>query len=128
MSASMADYMNRVRQPFNITSPSLAGAEAALDDQEFLEMVKEKTWAGMDYLAQALSGLGLKVFPSQTNFLIFEAGEKAGEIYQRMLKKGIIIRHMASFGMDRFLRVSAGTQEENQAFINKLGEVLEELG
>ncbi len=126
MSASMADYMNRVRQPFNITSPSLAGAEAALDDQEFLEMVKEKIWSGLEYLSQALTGLGFKVYPSQTNFIIFEAGDRAGEIYQRMLKKGIIIRHMASFGMDRFLRVSVGTEEENKALIQRLGEVLKE--
>ena len=127
MSASMADYMNRVRQPFNITSPSLAGAEAALDDQEFLERVKKETWSGLEYLSRELAGLGLRVFPSQTNFLIFEAGGRAGEVYQRMLKKGIIIRHMGSFGLERFLRVSVGTKEENEAFIQRLGPVLEEI-
>ena len=126
MSAQMADYMNRVRQPFNITSPSLAGAEAALDDQPFLTKVIEETWAGLDFLTRELTGLGLKVYPSQTNFLIFEAGEGALDIYQRMLKKGVIIRHMGSFGLDRFLRVSVGTAEENQRFVETLAQVLGE--
>ena len=127
MSASMADFVNRVRQPFNVTSPALAGAEAALDDQEFLDSVLEKTWDGLDLLTRELSRLGLKTYPSQTNFLLFEVPGKAAQVYQKMLTKGVIIRHMGSFGLEDFLRVSVGTEEENTMFLDRLALTLGEL-
>jgi len=127
MSAEMADFLNRVRQPFNVTSPALAGAEAALDDQDFLNSVLERTWSGLDFLARELNRLGLKTHPSQTNFLLFEVPGEAVRVYQRMLTKGVIIRHMGAFGLEDFLRVSVGTQEENALFVERLAQVLEEL-
>jgi len=127
MSEAMASYLNRVRQPFNVTSPALAAAEAALDDQDFLSRVKERAWAGLDFLKQGLSDLGLEVVPSQTNFLLFKVPGRAEVVYQEMMKRGVIIRHMASFGLDDYLRVSVGTETENRTFLSELGRLVAEI-
>lgn len=125
MSEQVADYLNRVRQPFNITSPALAGAEAALDDQEFMDRVLDRTWAGLDLLTERLTEMGLTVYPSQTNFILFRVTVSAQEVYERMLRKGVIIRHMGSFGLDEYLRVSVGTEAENERFLEALARVME---
>jgi len=124
MSARLADYLNRVRQPFNVTSPALAAAEAALEDQAYLDEVLRRTWAGLDHLARGLEALGLEVWPSQANFLLFKVPRPAEEIYRLMLAKGVIIRAMTSFGLPECLRVNAGTEEENRIFLARLAEVL----
>jgi len=124
MPARLANYLNRVRQPFNVTSPALAAAEAALEDQAYLAEVLRRTWAGLDHLAKGLESLGLEVWPSQANFLLFKVPRPAEEIYRLMLAKGVIIRAMTAFGLPDCLRVNAGTEEENRVFLTRLAEVL----
>jgi histidinol-phosphate aminotransferase len=127
MPVRLADYLNRVRQPFNITSPALAAAEAALDDHEYLEKIRLRTWAGLDFLSQGIQSMGLETFPSQTNFILFRSPVPADIVYQRMLDHGVIIRSMTSFGLEEYLRVNVGTEEENRQFLETLARVLTEL-
>ncbi len=127
MSPRLADYLNRVRQPFNVTAPALAAAEAALDDEAWLAEVKERTWAGLDRLAEGLRALGLDPQPTQTNFVIFRTPVKAAEIYQALLRRGIITRAMGSFGLEDHLRINVGTAEENERLLDELAAVLEEM-
>lgn len=128
MNEGLADYLNRVRQPFNVTAPALAAALAALEDREWLEMVLQRTWEGLDNLVRGLKDLGLEPEPTQTNFILFRSPHPTDQVYRAMLHKGVIIRAMGAFGADNRLRVNVGTEEENDRLLTALAETLKELG
>ena len=115
----VADVMNRVRQPFNVNSIALAAASAALDDMEFVAKSFAENLAGLRILEQGARALGLESIPSFGNFITVRVG-KAGEIYKRLLKRGVIVRPVAGYGLPEHLRVTVGTPEENQRFLTAL--------
>ncbi|MDG3063870.1 histidinol-phosphate transaminase [Thauera mechernichensis] len=119
----VADLMNRVRQPFNVTSVGLAAAEAALGDEEFIARSAEINRRGMVQLTQAFAELGLEWIPSFGNFVTFKVGDAIG-INQALLKQGVIVRPIAAYGMPHWLRVSIGLPEENARFIAALRRAL----
>ncbi len=121
----VADLLNRVRQPFNLNTLALQAAEIALGDQEHVTRSVELNASEMAKLRAALEALGLKVLPSQANFLTFDCGRVAAPIHQGLLEQGVIIRPMASYGLPNFLRVSIGTVRENARFLDALKKVLE---
>jgi histidinol-phosphate aminotransferase len=123
-SAVIADLLNRVRQPFNNNSLALLAAEVALEDQAFVEKSVELNTRDRARLETALKGLGLTVLPSQANFLAVGFGREAKPIHQGLLERGIIIRPIASYDLPQFLRVSIGTERENDRFVAALREVL----
>lgn len=115
-SAEIADLMNRVRQPFNCNNLAIAGATAALDDHEFLERSHAMNRAGMAQIESALKRMGLAFIPSRGNFLTFHVGDAAG-VNQRLLKQGVIVRPIAGYGMPEWLRVTIGSETDNQRFL-----------
>ena len=119
-----ADLMNRIRQPFNTSSLALAAAEAALGDREFVVTSKALNDAGMRQLADGLDALGIERIPSIGNFLTFECGREAMPVYDALLRRGVIVRPVANYGMPRHLRVSVGLPEENERFMHALRDVL----
>ena len=124
--ASVADVMNRVRQPFNVNSIALAAAAAALDDMEFVARSYALNLQGMKQLEEGARGLGLKFIPSYGNFITVQVG-KAAEIYKRLLRRGVIVRPVAGgYGLPEHLRVTVGTAEENQKFLGALAASLKE--
>ena len=124
MDPSLADYMNRVRQPFNTGTLSQAAALAALDDEEFLRLTQTTVWNGLDYLYGAIERLGLNYLPSQSNFFIIEVPCDAKKLFEAMLRQGVIIRAMNSYGMARHIRINAGLEVENERFARALGQAL----
>jgi histidinol-phosphate aminotransferase len=96
MPARVADYLNRVRQPFNTTALSQVAALAALDDDEFLLKTRETIWKGLTYFYAELKRLQLPYVPTQTNFVLIEVPLEARLVYEAMLRRGVIIRSMAS--------------------------------
>ncbi|MCG8637266.1 MAG: histidinol-phosphate transaminase [Desulfobacterales bacterium] len=124
MDSEVAEILNRIRQPFNVNSLAQAAAEAALEDEEFLAKSIRATHDGIDFLMAELGGMGLEVLPTQSNFFMVDLKTNAKEIFEKMLHKGVVVRSMASYGFDTFLRVNAGTPEENTTFITALKEVL----
>jgi len=116
---AVIDLMNRVRQPFNVNSISLAAAAAALDDREFVRRSYELNAAGMRQITQGLAKLGLDYIPSFGNFLSFQAGD-AAKVFQQLLRRGVIVRPVAGYGMPGYLRVSTGLESENQRFLDAL--------
>ena len=118
----MADLLNRVRQPFNVNLLGQLAAEAALADQAHVErsrlhnhkMKKQLT----DYLEQA----SYTCLPSGANFLTVHFGEQANQVYQTLLTKGIILRPLANYGMPEHLRITLGTEEDNNYLIRCLSE------
>ncbi len=119
----VADLMNRVRQPFNVSSVALAAAEAALADEEFLAQSAELNRRGMEQITQAFVELGLEWIPSAGNFVTFKVGDSAA-VNLALLKRGVIVRPIAAYGMPEWLRVSIGLPEENLRFIDALRQVL----
>ena len=119
----VADLMNRVRQPFNVSSVALAAAEAVLGDDEFLARSAELNRRGMRQLVGAFSELGLEWIPSAGNFVTFKVGDAIG-VNQALLRQGVIVRPIAAYGMPHWLRVSIGLPEENARFIEALRQAL----
>lgn len=121
---ALADLLNRVRQPFNVSSLALTAAAAALDDADFLAESKRVNDAGMAQLMDGCRALGLDWIPSAGNFLCIRVGE-AGRVFQELLRRGIIVRPVANYGMPEYLRVSIGLPEQNARFLAALAEILD---
>jgi histidinol-phosphate aminotransferase len=118
-SSDVADLMNRVREPFNVNSVALAAAAAALGDTEFVRKSYELNRMGMKQITDGLSALGLEYIPSYGNFVSFRV-TKAADVFQRLLKAGVIVRPIAGYGMPDHLRVSIGLESENARFLESL--------
>jgi histidinol-phosphate aminotransferase len=125
MHPALADILNRVRQPFNVNSLALVAATAALDDMEFVARSYAENLNGLRQLGDGIEALGLDAIPSYGNFLTVRVG-KAAEIYKRLLKRGVIVRPVAGYGLPEHLRVSVGTAEENARFLTALAASLKE--
>lgn len=124
-SAGIADLMNRVRQPFNVTSPALAAAAAALDDSEFLERSYALNQLGMKQFVQGFDRLGLDCIASAGNFISVRVGP-AQAVFQALLRKGVIVRPVGNYGMPEHLRISIGLAQENAKCLLALEEALQE--
>lgn len=113
------DLMNRVRQPFNVNAPALAAAEAALDDSDFLARSHALNTAGMAQLVAGLADMGIETVPSRGNFLLARVGD-AARVNTELLKRGVIVRPVANYGLLEFLRVSVGLAAQNARFLDAL--------
>lgn len=120
---AVADLMNRVRQPFNVSSVAQAAAVAALEDAAFVAESRERNREGMAQITAGLARLGLEFIPSFGNFVSFCIAD-APAVYDRLLRLGVIVRPIASYGMPGFLRVSIGLPEENARFLSALAQAL----
>lgn len=123
-SAQMADLLNRVREPFNVNSLALAAAEAALADEQHVADSLAMNSAGMRQLMQGLDGLGLTCIPSVANFITFDVGRPAAPVYEALLRIGVIVRPIANYGMPNHLRVTIGRPQENERFLEALGNIV----
>ena len=121
----VADLMNRVRQPFNVSNVALAAAEAALGDEAFVERSRALNAQGMARVVAGLEDLGLETIPSMGNFVTFRVGNGAA-VNQSLLRQGVIVRPIGGYGMPEHLRVSIGLESENQRFLEALEHALEE--
>lgn len=123
-SGAVADMLNRVRQPFNVNSLALAAATAALDDAAHLARSIEVNAAGLRQLADGARRLGLDYIPSVANFLSIDLARPAAPVYEALLRRGVIVRPVANYGMPNHLRVTVGRPEENERFLKALETVL----
>lgn len=121
----MADLLNRVRQPFNCNSMALAAAEAALADESHVQKSVETNQKGMQQLMVGFDQLGLKYIPSVGNFISVAFDKPAGEIYEALLKQGVIIRPVGVYDMPYHLRATIGTQAQNQRLLDALETILQ---
>jgi len=127
MKKELADYVNKVRQPFNTNTLAQVGAFAALNDESFFEKTIHMVHEELDVLYGEIRQLGLHVFPSETNFFLVDVQWDGREVFEKMLRKGVIVRAMTAYGYPNYLRVNVGLPEENRRFVKALGEVLQEL-
>jgi histidinol-phosphate aminotransferase len=120
--AELVDYMNRVRAPFNVSTPGQVAAVAALDDAEHVERSRRENREERSKLTAALGRMGFAVTPSQANFVYFDVGRPARAVYDALLRKGVIVRPFG--GLPTKIRVTVGTPKENEVFLRALGEVV----
>ena len=119
-----AALLHRIRQPFNVNSLAQAGALAALADESHIRECLAMIEAGRHYLYEEFTAMGLKFAPSRANFILVDVGRSAADVFHWLLKEGVIVRPMSSFGMETALRVTVGTPEENRRFVRALRKVL----
>lgn len=108
----IANVINRIRQPFNVNSLALIAAEHAIGDKEFLDKSRLENTQGLKILEQSCNNLDLRFVPSKGNFLLIDFEQDAAPIYMELLKRGIITRPVANYGLNDCLRITIGTQEQ----------------
>jgi histidinol-phosphate aminotransferase len=101
-----------------------AGALAALDDTEFVQRTLHNNREGREQLYRALDEMDITYRRSQSNFVMIDLGRPAEPVFQAMLRDGIIVRPLASFGMPNGLRISVGTRADNERAIAALKKAL----
>ena len=122
----ISELLQRVQLPFAINQVALAGAYAALDDENFLmESLTLNTQVKQE-LITSLDAMKLDYFPSHCNFVTFDCQTNGLTIYQRLLQQGIIVRPLQSYGLHNYLRVSVGTSPQNARFVDTLAFCLSE--
>ena len=117
-------YMERVRDPFNVNMLAQAGALAALDDSAFLKKTLSYVAKEKELLYKAFDRMGLKYVESATNFILVDVKKDCKEVFDALLKKGVIVRDMKAWGINTSIRVTIGTKDENKVFLKALKEAL----
>lgn len=113
-----------VRDPFSVNNLAVAAGIAALDDTEHLDRTRALNREGKAFLYGLFERLGLGYVPTEANFILFHVDRPAAEVYDAMLRRGVLLRPCGSFGLPNSLRVTVGTPEENQRFAEALEQVL----
>jgi len=131
MHPDVAELLNRVRQPFNVNSLALAAALAALDDKKFVAKSTRMNRVGLARLERSFRSLGLEYISSCANFVSFcivrmNGKSRAGAVYEKLLRMGVIVRPLAGYGMPDHLRVTVGTPKENERFLKALRTALDD--
>ena len=119
--------MHAVREPFNVNSVAQVAALAALKDEEHLRRGRESNQRSKEYLYGEFERLGLDYVPTEANFVFFDIKAESKDVFEAMLRKGVIVRPGFIFGYPQFLRVTFGTDEQNRRFILALEESLKEV-
>ena len=109
----------KVKPPFDVNQAAQVAAIAALGDKEHVQATRKMNTEGIDVLTREFEALGLKVLPTQANFICVKIGERAKELVAFLEQNGMIVRGLTSFGMPEYIRVTVGKPEEN-AFLMEL--------
>jgi len=115
--AELVDVLGKTRQPFNTNGIAQAGALAGLADEEHQRKTREITIEGRNFLQQEFEAMGLDYVPSFANFVLVKVGN-GKSVFQSLMKRGIIVRDMTSYGLPEWIRVSIGTMEQNRRFLD----------
>ncbi|MDR2051019.1 MAG: histidinol-phosphate transaminase [Deltaproteobacteria bacterium] len=133
MPAELASCLCRARLPFSVNILAEAAGLAALEDRDFLLETLKTVERGRELLQRELAALGCRVYPSSSNFIMFAPPERdgparpegeAGHVFESLLRRGVIVRRLNSYGLPGLLRVSVGKEEENRIFLTALREIL----
>ncbi len=120
----IARALERVMEPFNVNSLAQVGALSALDDQDHLQKSQELNSRGKQFLYNEFDRLGIKYVPTEANFIFLDTGQNCQDVFEALLQLGVIVRTGDIFGFPTYIRVTVGTAEQNQRFIDSLQKVL----
>jgi histidinol-phosphate aminotransferase len=118
--AEITNFLNRIRPPFNANSLAQRAALAALGDDEHVARSRAANAVGMEQMLKGLAALGLTPIPSQANFVYVDVGRDGRTLFEAMLRRGIIVRHIEG----PMVRVTIGLEEENREFLAALKRVI----
>lgn len=122
--ASVIEVMDRIRPPFNMTRLSLNAAEACLSDKHIIHKSQRMAFDGKKRLCSDLKKLNLEHLPSAGNFVLLKVPGGGRNMFNRLLKKGVIVRAMDEYELPDFIRVTIGTPTEMKIFINALRKII----
>lgn len=115
--------LNKVRQPFNVTSLAQVAVMAGMDDVEHVNNTLRVNREGMEFLEREFKKLGIGFVPSQANFILAEVGDGRA-VFDKLLRLGVIVRPMNGYGFPRHVRISVGLREENRRLVAALKKIL----
>ena len=122
--AHIVDAVNRIRGPFNVSTPAMLAAVAAIEDSAHLEMSKTYTEKWRNWLTEEIEGLGLKVTPSVANFVLIhfptDKGKTAAEADAFLTRRGLVLRALNNYQLPHALRMTIGTEEANRLVVDGL--------
>jgi histidinol-phosphate aminotransferase len=118
-------HLHKVKLPFEPSGLAEVAGIAALDDYEWLHRSLELNARGMRSLMTTLPGLGLRPITSEANFVMIpmETAEAARQVFDALLRRGVIVRQLTTFGLPNCLRISTGTEEEMGLLFDALEEM-----
>jgi len=117
-------YLNLVRLPFSVNRLGQIAAAASLSDAGFVEKSKKNNSEGKAYLYKELEKLGVSFTKTEANFIFINLNDDADMAFMELMRRGVIVRPLTSFGMPGSIRVTIGTPEQNKKFMNALSEVI----
>jgi histidinol-phosphate aminotransferase len=126
--AHVVDALNRIRGPFNVSTPAMLAAVASLGDTAYMERARahNEQWRG--WLTDEIGKLGLKVTPSVGNFVLIhfplEKGRTADDADAFLTKRGLVLRALKNYKLPHALRLTVGTEEANRLVVAGLRDFL----
>jgi histidinol-phosphate aminotransferase len=122
--AHIVDAVNRIRGPFNVSTPAMLAAVAAIEDTAHIRMSKAHNEQWRNWLTEEIGKLGLKVTPGVANFVLIhfpiEKGKTAQEADAFLTKRGLVLRALGNYGLPHALRMTIGTEEANRLVVDGL--------
>ena len=115
--------LQRARQPFNVNAIAAAAATAALDDGEFVARCRRENFAGLAQLEAGFKALGRDFVPGRGNFILVKVGDGVA-VFDALQRLGVITRPVKGYGLPEWLRVTVGTQAQNERLLHSLAAVL----
>jgi histidinol-phosphate aminotransferase len=126
---NLINNLMKIKLPFEPSGPAQAAALAALEDMEFLKESVALANQGRNFFYDLFRNLNIPYLESQANFvtIILESEKQVNQIYELLLKRGIIVRPLKSFGLSNCLRISTGLKEENIIFAENFEHILKSM-
>lgn len=122
-SPEITSLLHRLMLPFTVNKPALLAGNAALKDQYFLEETIQNTLRGLKQMQLGLNRLKIKHLPSVCNFITLDCQRESFSLYQNLLRRGIIVRPLHTYGLNHHLRVTVGTEQQNRRFLDTFEEL-----
>jgi histidinol-phosphate aminotransferase len=125
---NVADVLNRIRGPFNLSAPAIASGAAAIEDTEHMDRAKRHNDEWLPWVVRELEKLGLRVTPSVANFVLFHFdghdGKSASDADEYLKSQGVILRKVGAYGFPNALRMTIGSEDDNKRTIAALSQYL----
>ncbi len=121
----IADILNRVRQPFNTNMLAQSAAIASLEDADHMLKSVAMNTSGKSFLQKSFTGMDLNYLPTMGNFISVNVKQDGMALYEKLLQQGVIVRPVANYAMPEYLRITIGTQQQNERFVEALTLCLE---
>jgi histidinol-phosphate aminotransferase len=128
--AHIVDAVNRIRGPFNVSTPAMLAAVAAVEDTAHVEMSRVHNEKWRSWVTDEVRKLGLKVTPSVANFVLIhfptEKGKTSAEADAFLTKRGLVLRAVNNYGLPHALRMTIGTEEANRLVVEGLRDFMDQ--